>query len=124
MPGGTVYVIENLENGKKYIGQTTRLDLAERFREHCGNSKTSVCPKLRNAIKKYGKDCFSVEPLWTSETCEQEELDKKEMEEHDVSNDRRERPLSWWPLIKLALLFLLLRGSFKKAGISLKLISL
>jgi group I intron endonuclease len=80
MSGGVIYVIENLENGKKYIGQTTRLDLAERFREHCGNSTTSVCPKLRNAIKKYGKDCFIIEPLWTSETCNQHELDTKEME--------------------------------------------
>jgi group I intron endonuclease len=89
MSGGTVYVIENLENGKKYIGQTTRVDLTERFREHCGNSTTSVCPKLRNAIKKYGKDCFSVEPLWTSETCDQQELDMKEMdliEEHNTLN--------------------------------------
>jgi group I intron endonuclease len=80
MSGGCIYVIENLENGKKYIGQTTRLDLAERFREHCGNSTTSVCPKLRNAIKKYGKDCFIIEPLWSSETCNQHELDMKEME--------------------------------------------
>ncbi len=82
-------MIENLENGKKYIGQTTRMDLAERFREHCGNSKTSVCPKLRNAIKKYGKDCFSIEPLWTSESCDQQELDNKEMEmieEHNTLN--------------------------------------
>jgi group I intron endonuclease len=89
MSGGTVYVIENLENGKKYIGQTTRIDLAERFREHCGNSTTSVCPKLRNAIKKYGKDCFIIEPLWTSETCHQQELDHKEMkmiEEHNTLN--------------------------------------
>ena len=89
MSGGTVYVIENLENGKKYIGQTTRIGLAERFREHCGNSTTSVCPKLRNAIKKYGKDCFSVEPLWTSENCDQQELDNKEMElieEHNTLN--------------------------------------
>ena len=80
MSGGNVYIIENLENGKKYIGQTTRSDLSERFREHCGNSTTSVCPKLRNAIKKYGKDCFSVEPLWISEVCNQQELDNKEIE--------------------------------------------
>lgn len=80
MSGGVVYVIENLENGKKYIGQTTRLDLSERFREHCGNSTTSVCPKLRNAIKKYGKDCFIIEPLWTSNICDQQELDNKEIE--------------------------------------------
>jgi group I intron endonuclease len=80
MSGGTIYMIENLENGKRYIGQTVRRDLNERFREHCGNSQTSVCPKLRNAIKKYGKECFIVEPIWTSETCDQVELDNKEIE--------------------------------------------
>jgi len=74
-----VYCIENLENGKKYIGQTTR-ELDVRFKEHCGTSKTSVSPKLKNAIKKYGKDCFVMDPLWESESCSQEELDLKEIE--------------------------------------------
>ena len=76
---GLVYCIENLENGKKYIGQTTR-DLVERFREHCGNSGTSVSPKLKNAIKKYGKDCFCVEVIWESNECTQDRLDAKEIE--------------------------------------------
>ena len=76
---GVVYCIENLENGKIYIGQTSR-DLVERFREHCGNSGTSVSPKLKNAIKKYGKDCFCVEVLWEKHDCNQEELDAKEIQ--------------------------------------------
>ena len=76
---GLVYCIENLENGKKYIGQTTR-DLVERFREHCGNSGTSVSPKLKNAIKKYGKDCFCIEVIWESNECTQDRLDAKEIE--------------------------------------------
>jgi group I intron endonuclease len=76
---GLVYCIENLENGKKYIGQTTR-PLVERFREHCGNSGTSVSPKLKNAIKKYGKDCFCVESVWESNDCTQAELDAKEIQ--------------------------------------------
>jgi len=76
---GLVYCIENLENGKKYIGQTTR-DLTERFREHCGNSGTSVSPKLKNAIKKYGKDCFCVDVMWESEECTQAELDVSEIQ--------------------------------------------
>ena len=73
-----VYCIENLENGKKYIGQTSR-DLTERFREHCGNSCTSVSPKLKNAIKKYGKDCFCVDILWETNDYNQAELDSKEI---------------------------------------------
>ena len=75
---GTIYCIENLETGKKYIGQTTR-ELHERWREHCGNSGTSVSPKLKNSIKKHGKDCFCVEPLWEGD-CYQAELDEKEIE--------------------------------------------
>jgi group I intron endonuclease len=75
---GLVYSIENLETGKKYIGQTTR-ELVERWSEHCGNSGTSVSPKLKNSIKKHGKDCFCVEPLWEAE-CSQAELDEKEIE--------------------------------------------
>ena len=75
---GTIYCIENLETGKKYIGQTTR-ELVERWSEHCGNSGTSVSPKLKNSIKKHGKDCFCVEPLWEGE-CSQAELDLKEIE--------------------------------------------
>jgi len=75
----TVYIIGNLETGKNYIGQTTR-DLHVRFKEHCGSSKTSVSPLLKNSIKKYGKDCFYMEPLWQSENSTQEELDEKEIE--------------------------------------------
>ena len=76
---GKIYCIENLENGKKYIGQTHR-SLEERFREHCGNSGTSVSPKLKNAIKKYGKDCFCVEVVWERIGCSDEELNAKEIE--------------------------------------------
>jgi group I intron endonuclease len=76
---GIIYCIENLENGKKYIGQTTR-DLIERFREHCGNSGTSVSPKLKNAIKKYGKDCFCVDVVYEFTDCTQNDLDEKEIE--------------------------------------------
>ena len=75
---GTIYCIENLETGKKYVGQTSR-ELHERWREHCGNSGTSVSPKLKNSIKKYGKDAFAVDAIWEGE-CTQKELDAKEIE--------------------------------------------
>ena len=77
MPG-TIYLIGNLVNGKNYIGQTTR-DLYTRFLEHCSPNQSSVS-KLKNAIKKYGKDCFYMEPIWESATCTQAELDSKEIE--------------------------------------------
>jgi len=76
---GTIYIIGNLETGKKYIGQTTR-ELHVRFQEHCGSSNTSVSPLLKNSIKKYGKDYFYMEPLWQSDNYTQKELDDKERE--------------------------------------------
>lgn len=74
----TIYLVENLETGKQYVGQTTR-ELHERWREHCGNSGTSVSPKLKNSIKKHGKDCFCVESIWRGE-CTQAELDALEID--------------------------------------------
>ena len=76
---GKIYCITNIRNNKKYIGQTHR-SLHERFREHCGNSGTSVSPKLKNAIKKYGKESFKLEILWEKVDCSDEELNQKEIE--------------------------------------------
>ena len=53
-----IYKITNLINGKVYIGQTVR-DVQERFREHCRHEATAI----DKAIKKYGKENFSVEVL-------------------------------------------------------------
>lgn len=75
MQGGTIYVIENLETGKMYIGQTTRT-VEQRFKEHC--KSFSGCHVLRNAIQKHGQDCFAVETLWEGE-CSQEELNELEI---------------------------------------------
>jgi group I intron endonuclease len=75
MQEGAIYIIENVETGKGYIGQTTR-SVEQRFKEHC--KSFSGCHKLRNAIQKYGQECFSVETLWEGE-CSQEELDALEI---------------------------------------------
>ena len=75
---GRIYRIKNLLNAKKYIGQTCRT-LEVRFQEHCGTSTTSVSPKLKNAIRKYGKSNFIIEIIWEDE-CTEAELDAKEIE--------------------------------------------
>jgi len=72
---GIIYKIENLINGKKYIGQTTR-EMHIRFQEHC--KKPISNSLINNSIKKYGKDCFYMESLWESENCNQDELNEKE----------------------------------------------
>ena len=75
MQEGAIYIIENVETGKGYVGQTTRT-VEQRFKEHC--NCFSGCHKLRNAIQKYGKNCLSVETIWEGE-CSQEELDALEV---------------------------------------------
>ncbi|MBR0261137.1 MAG: helix-turn-helix domain-containing protein [Selenomonadaceae bacterium] len=67
---GIVYLITNLLDGKKYVGQTTRT-LEERFSEHAEAESL-----LGNAICKYGAENFSREVLAECETPE--ELDAQE----------------------------------------------
>jgi group I intron endonuclease len=55
-----VYLITNLVNGKRYVGQTSK-SLEERFKGHCANK--SGCFMLSQAIQKYGTGNFSIEPV-------------------------------------------------------------
>ena len=66
-----IYVITNLLNGKKYVGQTTRT-LEERFSEHkfCKDSY------IGKAIRKYGEENFKAEVLEECSTLE--ELNERE----------------------------------------------
>lgn len=54
----TIYIITNIVNSKKYIGQTWKT-IQKRWSQHCTNEKH--CIKLNRAIQKYGKDNFSIE---------------------------------------------------------------
>lgn len=53
-----VYKIENLVNGKVYIGQSIHIE--KRWMEHCQSSSDSL---IAQAIKKYGKHSFSFQIL-------------------------------------------------------------
>ena len=52
-----IYKITNLINDKFYIGKTTKT-LAKRWEKH---QKHNKCPKLYNAIQKYGASNFKIE---------------------------------------------------------------
>ena len=69
---GIIYCITNKINGHKYIGQTRR-NLKRRWQEHCWRDNDQVITK---AIKKYGKENFTVEVL---ERCHKDKLDKREI---------------------------------------------
>lgn len=62
---GYIYKITNNINGKIYIGMTSR-DVSIRFREHLKGANRTNTKKIQvvdYAIKKYGKENFSVETL-------------------------------------------------------------
>jgi group I intron endonuclease len=68
-----IYKITNTVNNKIYIGKTkefykdTKFGINARLKNHItcaySKSKSNDCPKLYNAIRKYGKDNFKVELL-------------------------------------------------------------
>lgn len=62
-----IYKITNKLDGKIWIGQTV-FSLEERWSRHC--SPSSGCRYLKNAIKKYGKENFSVETVQTYSNLE------------------------------------------------------
>jgi len=75
---GVIYQITNQINGKIYIGQTVS-DLRHRFSQHkCGSggeNKSSI--RLYNAIQKYGKDNFTIAPIYSA--FDSDELNKAEI---------------------------------------------
>ncbi len=56
---GYIYVIKNIINNKKYIGQTKCSDINKRWKQHKKMCKHSIGSCLLNAYKKYGLDNFT-----------------------------------------------------------------
>lgn len=65
-----IYKIENLINGKIYIGQS--IDIQRRFQEHKRDNDNC---RIHQALRKYGIKNFSFEIV---EECELSQLDEKE----------------------------------------------
>ena len=67
-----IYKVKNNVNGKIYIGQTSQ-DLKRRWEQHC--YENSDCTLLSKAIKKYGRENFSLEVI---ENCTFKNVEKSE----------------------------------------------
>lgn len=67
-----VYCITNKENGKLYVGVTTK-GYKTRFANHVWHSRKSngKCRALYNAMRKYGQDAFSVELIDAASSFEE-----------------------------------------------------
>lgn len=74
---GFIYKITNSVNNKLYIGQTRRT-INERWKEHLYDAFSIKNPckfPLHCALRKYGKEAFSVEEI---EQCDNDDLDTRE----------------------------------------------
>lgn len=73
---GVIYCVENILDGKKYIGQTIQ-SVKTRWACHISESKNrQKCVKFHRAIAKYGKDNFKIKIIDHADNYE--ELNDKE----------------------------------------------
>ena len=69
-----IYKIQNLINGKIYIGQS--IHIKARFNAHKSEARNGNTRPLYNAIRKYGVENFSFEII---EECSKEKLNEREI---------------------------------------------
>lgn len=75
MEQGLIYVITNLTNDKKYVGQT-RQQLNKRWLSHITESRSYTERPLYRAMNKYGIDNFKIRIL---EECDVNKLNEREI---------------------------------------------
>ena len=67
-----IYVVENKQNGKKYVGKTSKT-VEARFRQHVNEARARAQTPFHKAINKYGAENFSVCEVENGLTAEQAE---------------------------------------------------
>lgn len=78
---GCIYLLTNLVNGKRYVGQTRRRNVSQRWDDHIKNAldrgcMLPLCCAIRKAYKRDGNlRSFSAEELWNGDVTK---LNEKE----------------------------------------------
>ena len=71
-----IYLIINLINNKKYVGQTID-SVEQRWKEHCQENSLKLNFPIKKAILKYGKENFIINQIDSAETLD--EANEKEV---------------------------------------------
>lgn len=79
---GYIYKITNTVNGKAYIGQTINKPEYRINMHFCPSAKS--CSALHNAIRKYGRDAFTVEILHEALDIFLDDLEIAEIKRHNT----------------------------------------
>ena len=85
---GYIYKITNDINGKVYIGQTVR-PVWKRWINHvyqATHKEKSSCPHLHRAIRKYGVDSFTCEPIVEASDMVLDDLERYWINYYDSTN--------------------------------------
>lgn len=102
-----IYKIENLINGKVYIGQS--INVEKRLHEHFykSNCKKDVSYKsaLHSAIRKYGASNFSTEILCSCDYSELDDLEKFYIKKYNSISPNGYNILSGGQLVKAVPIF-------------------
>lgn len=73
----SIYIIENKESKKRYVGKTTLSNPYERWKQHQYNVKSNYNPMvISDAMFKYGIDNFT---FYVIETCDDDDVNEREI---------------------------------------------
>ena len=74
---GYIYLITNTINGKRYVGQTTQLDINKRWQNHRTSSRNPRNGCISYAMRKYGLENFKFQIICIcfDNDCDQFEID-------------------------------------------------